>query len=154
MLVRKDPKWRKPHLRGFRLFCLQLYLRWMCRQLPGIYHLPKHRRHLLGLSYLVFLNYRKTSFFERKMNCSLSVLFFLNICEMQTFFAKTKTSRAPNYFPLRFSSYQRLGSWTANLKAFVKRDRTQTMIDLRGIPTECFKNHLCSSIRLSILWAL
>ncbi len=37
--------------------------------------------------------------------------------------------------------------------AFAKRDKKQTMIDLRGISTNWLKNQLCSSIRLSRLRA-
>ncbi len=37
--------------------------------------------------------------------------------------------------------------------AFAQRDKKQPMIDLRGISTNWFKNHLCSSIRFSILRA-
>jgi hypothetical protein len=36
---------------------------------------------------------------------------------------------------------------------FVKRAWKQTMIDLQGVSTSCFKNKLCPSIRLSRLWA-
>jgi hypothetical protein len=38
--------------------------------------------------------------------------------------------------------------------AFAARDKKQTMFDLRGISRNWFKNQLCPSIRLSILWAL
>jgi hypothetical protein len=35
--------------------------------------------------------------------------------------------------------------------AFAARDKKQTMIDLRGISANWFKNQLCPPIRLSIL---
>jgi hypothetical protein len=38
--------------------------------------------------------------------------------------------------------------------AFDRRDKKQTMIDLRGISKNRFKNQLCPSIRLSRLRAL
>ena len=37
--------------------------------------------------------------------------------------------------------------------AVAERDKKQTMIDLRGISTNWFKNQLCPSKRLSRLWA-
>jgi hypothetical protein len=39
-------------------------------------------------------------------------------------------------------------------RLFAEKDKKQTMIDLRGISTNWFKNHLCPSIKLSRLWAL
>ncbi len=36
----------------------------------------------------------------------------------------------------------------------LKRDKKQTMIDRRGIPTDWFQNKLCPSMKVSRLWAL
>jgi hypothetical protein len=38
--------------------------------------------------------------------------------------------------------------------AFAQRDKKQTMIDIRKISTNWFKNQLCPSTGLSRLWAL
>ncbi len=100
------------------------------------------------------VNDKKTSFFfnwiyklERKINCSLSVLFFENICKMQTFLRKQKLLEhlIRSHYDFRLArdyGHEQLFSNGRRFKlAFVKRDRKQTMIDLRGIPTDLFKNH-------------
>jgi hypothetical protein len=54
----------------------------------------------------------------------------------------------------REGAHQQLISNGGRFKlAFFKKDKKQTMIDLREISTNCIKNQLCPSVRLSRLWA-
>ncbi len=50
---------------------------------------------------------------------------------------------------LRDGGHEQLISNRGRIKpAFAKRDKKQTMIDIRGISTNWFKNQLCPTIRL------
>jgi hypothetical protein len=73
------------------------------------------------------------------MNFSLSVLFFENIYKMQTFLRKQKLLEhlIISHYDFRLTredGHEELFANGGMIKlAFVKRDRKQTMIDLRGI---------------------
>jgi hypothetical protein len=55
----------------------------------------------------------------------------------------------------RVGSHEQLISNVGSFKpAFDERDQKQTLIDLRGISTNWFKNQFCPSVRLSGLQAL
>jgi hypothetical protein len=62
--------------------------------------------------------------------------------------AKAGVNRTP--FESRVGGHEQLISNGG--RAFAERDKKQTMIDLREISTNWFKNQLCPSIRLSRLY--
>jgi hypothetical protein len=69
-------------------------------------------------------------------------------------FARPRNQFLPYSFKtlLRDFGHEQLISNGGRFKStFAKRDKKRTMIDLRGIPTNWFKNQLCPSIRLSRL---
>jgi hypothetical protein len=84
-------------------------------------------------------------------------IIFENICKMQTFLRKQKLLEhlIISHYDFRLTKdygHEQLFSNGGRLKlAFIKRDRKQTMIDLRGISTDWFENHLYPSIRRSRL---
>jgi hypothetical protein len=54
-------------------------------------------------------------------------------------------------FDIRDGGYEQLISNGGSLPAFSERDKKQSMIDIRGISKNWFKNQLCPSTRLSRL---
>ncbi len=135
------------HRRDYYIF-LQPRIQWTCKkvnwlwlspqQLPIIYRVPYLQKHMCGLEPTPH-SISPWLFRLQKNGRGTGILFFLTRFLSQT----------PDIgVGFRDGGHEQMISNGARFKsAFAIRDKKQTTVDLRWIPTNWFKNQLCPSIR-------